>query len=765
MARIKDASVQAVKEAVDIVEVVSLRTSLRRVSGSHYSGRCPFHEERTPSFSVDPLNKLYHCFGCGVGGDVIKFVQETENVDFVGAIEWLAERFRITLEYEESTPREDEERRRRDRQTKLLEQATGYFERVLWDTEAGAPVRAYLEERGLGEEISREFRLGLSRGAGLVAKARESGFAIEEIRAAGLANARGNDYFPFRLMFPLADARGRIVGFQARKLHDDDPLRGKYVNTPESDLFKKGNVLYGLHLARPAIAKQDRAIVVEGNTDVIALRQAGVEPVVASMGTALTEHQVRELGRLTKRLYLCFDADAAGQEATLRGMQLAVGQGFDVRVVALPKGQDPADAPDTFASRLGNAESYLHYRVRIAIEKTDDRQEAFVRAREILAQAEDSPERQEALRLLADRLALPTQALAGLAPARPSVGAVRGGAARRRDAAASRGRAATRTRPARGSRCQPRAAGRARCADAGALRRAAPPQVQGAPRLRRRRRGRGARSVTRGARRARRAGRDRRANWPRARPSASRAAPSARIAARGPRTCDGAPGTTREGALGARRARVLTRYPRGTDGVHDMGGMHGFGAVITPGSDAVSRADWELRVFAISTLVGIEGLGKGSGRAIREEMEPAEYLRAGYYERWLWSTEQRLLRSGAITEDELDAWVAQFGGRRSAATARGPRRGRARGRRDGRGRSARTRCRPAVRVRGEGARATDASPRAYTLPALRPRRHGRRRSGSRPRRAPGHRPLRGAGGAGLCRGVRLRRPLRAVARG
>ena len=202
-------------------------------------------------------------------------------------------------------------------------------------------MRAYLTERGLSEEISREFRLGLSRGTGLVAKAREGGFTVDEIRAAGLANARGNDYFPFRLMFPLADARGRIVGFQARKLRDDDPLRGKYVNTPESDLFKKGNVLYGLHLARPAVAKQDRAIVVEGNTDVIALRQAGVEPVVASMGTALTEHQVRELGRLTKRLYLCFDADAAGQEATLRGMQLAVGQGFDVRVVALPKGRIP----------------------------------------------------------------------------------------------------------------------------------------------------------------------------------------------------------------------------------------------------------------------------------------------------------------------------------------------------------------------------------------------------------------------------------------
>jgi DNA primase len=190
------------------------------------------------------------------------------------------------------------------------------------------------------------------------------------------------------------------------------------VNTPEGELFKKAHVLYGLHLARPAVAKQDRAIVVEGNTDVIALRQAGVEPVVASMGTALTEQQLREIGRLTKRLLLCFDADAAGQEATLRGMELAVKQGFDVRVVTLPKGEDPADAPETFTALLGSAESYLHYRVRITLERAEDRQEAFVRAREILVPFEDSPERQEALRLVADRLDLPRETLAGLAPAR-----------------------------------------------------------------------------------------------------------------------------------------------------------------------------------------------------------------------------------------------------------------------------------------------------------------------------------------------------------
>jgi DNA primase len=356
--RIKDASKEAVLAAADIVDVVSARTSLRKVS-NRYTGRCPFHEERTPSFSVDPVGKLYYCFGCGKGGDVVRFVQETENLDFVGALEWLADRFRVTLEYEDSSPVQDAARRRRDRLTSLLDHAASYFERVLWEADAGAPVREYLAGRRLGEEIAREFRLGLSLGSGLVAKAKERGFTTEEIRAAGLANQRGNDYFPFRLMFPLTDARGRVVGFQARRLRDDDPLRGKYVNTPESELFKKGNVLYGLHLARPAIAKQDRAIVVEGNTDVIALRQAGVEPVVASMGTALTEAQLRDLGRLTKRLFLCFDADAAGQEATLRGMELAVRQGFDVRVVALPKGEDPADAPDAFGARLGTAESYV----------------------------------------------------------------------------------------------------------------------------------------------------------------------------------------------------------------------------------------------------------------------------------------------------------------------------------------------------------------------------------------------------------------------
>ena len=275
MARIKEASVREVVAAADMVEVVSGRTSLRK-AGARYSGRCPFHEERTPSFSVNPADKLYHCFGCGKGGDVITFVRETESLDFAGAVEWLAERFRVTLEYEETSPQLEESRKRRDRLHAVLDQAASFYERHLWESAAGAPVRAYLESRGLGEAVCREFRLGLSPGSGLAAKAQEKGFTRDELRGAGLTNARGNDYFPPRLMFPLADARGRIVGFQARKLREDDPLRGKYVNSPEGELFHKSAILYGLHLARTAIAKQERGVVVEGNTDVIALRQAGL---------------------------------------------------------------------------------------------------------------------------------------------------------------------------------------------------------------------------------------------------------------------------------------------------------------------------------------------------------------------------------------------------------------------------------------------------------------------------------------------------------
>jgi DNA primase len=416
VARIKDASVEEVKAAADMIAVVSGRTQLRK-AGARYLGRCPFHEERTPSFSVNPTDKLYYCFGCGAKGDLITFVRETEQLDFAGAIEWLADRFNVPIEYEETSPAQDARRRRRERLLELLDAAASFYERYLWDSQAGSLARDYLAGRGLGEEVCREYRLGLALGGTTLArKAVERGFTREELLAAGLLNRRGNDYFSGRLLFPLADARGRVLGFQARKLREDDPLRAKYVNSPEGELFRKGDLLYGLDKARAAIAKQERAIVVEGNTDVLALHQAALEPVVASMGTALTERQLKELGRLTKRVWLCFDGDAAGEAATLRGMELAAAQGLDVRVVALPSGFDPADLAEGFDQRLARAESYLGYRVRLEIERAADRQEAFVRVRDVLSRFDDSPERQDAIRFAADKLDLPKETQAGLAP-------------------------------------------------------------------------------------------------------------------------------------------------------------------------------------------------------------------------------------------------------------------------------------------------------------------------------------------------------------
>lgn len=421
MARIKQTSVEEVKAVADMVAVVSARTQLRK-QGARWMGRCPFHEERTPSFSVNPQDKLFYCFGCGKGGDLISFVRETENLDFTGAVEWLADRFNVRLEYEESSPRAEEERQRRTRLLDLLDHAASFYERYLWESQAAGFARDYLAGRGLGEEACREFRLGFALGGSVLArKAQEKGFTPVELQGAGLVGRRGQDYFQGRLLFPLADARGRVVGFQARKLREDDPLRAKYVNSPEGELFRKGDLLYGLHLARNAIAKGGQAVVVEGNPSVIALRQAGFEPVVASMGTALTERQLRELGRLARKLMLCFDGDAAGEAATLRGMELAAAQGFELHVVAMPPESDPADVADRFDEFLARAEPYALYRVRIELDRAPDRHAAYERAKEVLDALPDSPERQEAWRLANDRLDMTIQVRAAVSSTKAAV--------------------------------------------------------------------------------------------------------------------------------------------------------------------------------------------------------------------------------------------------------------------------------------------------------------------------------------------------------
>jgi len=425
MALIKKTSIEEVVAAADMVDVVQGRTQLRK-SGARWVGLCPFHSEKTPSFGINPVEKLFYCHGCHKGGDLISFVRETEGLDFAQAVEWLADRTGTQLEYEETSPAQEARRKRRDRLESLLEDAASFYSRYLWDTPAGEPVRAYLAERSLTEEVCRDFRLGLSPGGDrLATKAREKGYSHDELLAAGLVNRRGNDYFAGRLVFPLSNARGRVLGFGARRLHDDDRIKAKYVNSPEGELFRKSRIVYGLHRARAAIAKQDEAVVVEGYTDVLALHQRGRNTVVASMGTALTEEQLKELGHLTKRLFLCFDADAAGEAATLRGMDLAAARGFQVRVVPLPAGVDPADAADSFDQLLTGAVGYLRHRAEAEIKQGDSRQEQFLRVQGALVGLPDSPDREEAVRYAADKLGLSPDMQAGLAPrAQRKTGAV-----------------------------------------------------------------------------------------------------------------------------------------------------------------------------------------------------------------------------------------------------------------------------------------------------------------------------------------------------
>ena len=422
MSRISEQSLESVKAAIDMVELVNGRTTLRKV-GARYTGRCPFHDERTPSFSVDPVDKQYYCFGCQRGGDAIRFVQDTESLDFVAAVEWLGERFGVEIAYEEMSPQAEKRRGEQRRLLALLEDAAGFYTRYLWESGEAAAARTYLEERGLTEETARSFRLGFAPTAWdrVCAAARTKGFTPAELERAGLAS-RGRrgplDRFRGRLMFPLADARGRVRGFGARQMPGGEPP--KYLNSPEGVMFHKSETVYGLDHARPTITTQSRAIVVEGYTDVLALHQAGLPETVASMGTALTEHQVRELARVcgSGTLYLAFDADAAGEEAALRGMQMAERTGMEVRVVALPDGRDPADValsdPDAFRTALERSSGVLSFRIGRVLAAGGSRDQIYRRAATVLASAPPSVERDEQVRLVSGRLGLTPDLEAGL---------------------------------------------------------------------------------------------------------------------------------------------------------------------------------------------------------------------------------------------------------------------------------------------------------------------------------------------------------------
>ncbi len=424
MARIARASIDQVQAAVDMVDLVGQYTQLRK-AGSNYSGRCPFHEERTPSFSVNSVEKLFYCFGCGAGGNLFGFVQQKEGLDFAAAVEYLADRYGIALEYEESDARGDGERRRRERLRSLMEKATAYYERVLLESPSAAQAREYLARRGLSETVCREFRLGYSMPGwnALRDAARGARYTDEELIAAGLVipGKRGEPYDRFRgrVMFPLADDRGRTLGFGARTMGDEKP---KYLNSPEAALYHKSEALFGLDKARSAASGEDRIYIVEGYTDVLALVQAGIANVVASMGTSLTEQQLQRLARVTRNLYLCFDADAAGIGAMSRALSLGRRLGLALRVVRVPDGLDPADyvlsaaGADGFRQLVGHAQTLLQFHVRLALDsndlsRPDGRARAFARLKEVLSEAATPIERDEELRYVSDRLGLSDEAV------------------------------------------------------------------------------------------------------------------------------------------------------------------------------------------------------------------------------------------------------------------------------------------------------------------------------------------------------------------
>jgi DNA primase len=415
-------SVERVKDSVDIVEVISAYTDLRRAGGARFTGLCPFHDERSPSFSVDPQEKLYHCFGCGVGGDAFRFVEEKEGLGFPEAVEALADRYGVELERESEDPQAEAARKKRARLRELLERTAEFYANFLWDSPRAAKARKYLAGRGLGEEVLREFGVGCAPGGWdtVLVRGQQAGYSVEEIEAAGLVRrgqkGRGHyDQFRSRIVFPIRDARARVIGFGARALTEDQ--RPKYVNSPEGELYRKRRTLYGIDRARPAIAKAGRAVVVEGYTDVLACHQAGIGETVAVMGTAITPEQVKLLSGYAEEAVLALDADRAGREAMLRAQGVASGKRLRLRVARMGEGEDPADL-------LSGGEAQAAARFREAIEAADDlpvfhartllddadlgspagRDRALDEVVEVIAAMPDSITREELMREVADRL-------------------------------------------------------------------------------------------------------------------------------------------------------------------------------------------------------------------------------------------------------------------------------------------------------------------------------------------------------------------------
>src|SRR5713101_3734666 len=363
---------ERVKQQADIVRVVGEYVRLKK-SGQNFTGLCPFHAEKSPSFAVHPTKQIYHCFGCGVGGDVFKFVMEMEKCAFPEAIRIVAEKCGISIPRpKERSPEERKENQQRTVLVEMHREAQTFFVKQLEGTLEGKAARAYLEDRGLDKDVLARFGIGYAPSGGdLLLRHLKSKYAEKLLAESGLISrdqsGRLFDRFRRRITFPISNESGKIVAFGCRALGDDQP---KYLNSPETPIYSKSNVLYHMDRAKEGIRRQDFAILVEGYMDAIAVARAGISNVVASCGTSLAEPQIKLLGRFTRRVIVNYDPDAAGQTATERSLSLLLEQDFEVRVLALPPVDNKKADPDLFIREksadeyhklLKDAPSYVDY--------------------------------------------------------------------------------------------------------------------------------------------------------------------------------------------------------------------------------------------------------------------------------------------------------------------------------------------------------------------------------------------------------------------
>ena len=351
---IDHATIERIKDAANIVEVVSEFVTLRR-SGANYKGLCPFHDEKTPSFYVSPARGMCHCFGCGKGGNPVGFIMEHEQMTYPEALRWLAKKYHIEIQERELTDNEKREQSERESMFIVNEWAAGYFQNILHNDPDGVAIgMQYFRSRGFRDDIIKKFQLGydLQDRRALAATALRKGYKEEFILKTGICykNDRGEliDRYAGRVIFPWIGISGKVVGFGGRLL--DSRTKGvvqKYVNSPDSEIYHKDRELYGLYQAKKAIAKEDRVYMVEGYTDVISMHQCGIENVVANSGTALSIHQIHILHRFTSNITLLYDGDAAGIHAAMRGTDMLLSEGMNLKVLLLPDGDDP----DSFSKK------------------------------------------------------------------------------------------------------------------------------------------------------------------------------------------------------------------------------------------------------------------------------------------------------------------------------------------------------------------------------------------------------------------------------